>query len=97
MSRRWTSSAISTATKKGTRPRFKLVGQEAVLFGHLREIECALSPLVKDTAEWMRQPIKAAPFPAQNPAVHITHNVVDGAREVVRKVLMAGLEQQTSP
>ena len=55
-------------TKKGTRPRFKLVGREAVLFSHLREIESALSPLAKDTAAWMRQPNKAAPFRGQSPS-----------------------------
>jgi hypothetical protein len=83
-------------TKKGTRPRFKVVGQEAKLFGQIREIDAALSPLVGDAAAWIRQPIKEAPFHGQTAAAYITQHGVDGAREVARLVLMTGLRQQTS-
>jgi hypothetical protein len=83
-------------TKKGTRPRFKVVGREAKLFGQLREIDAALSPLVDDAAAWIRQPIKEAPFRGQSVVAHITQHGSDGAREVERMVLMTALRQHTS-
>ena len=83
-------------TKKRTRPRFRVAGEEARLFGQLQEIESALSLLVTDTAAWMRRPIKDAPFRGQSPVSHITRNGLEGARAVARQVLMAGLQQRTS-
>lgn len=87
---------IGGMTKKGTRPRFKVAGQEAKLFGQLREIDTALSPLVSDSAAWIRQPINEAPFRGQTAVAYITRHGVDGAREVARMVLMTGLRQPTS-
>jgi hypothetical protein len=82
-------------TKKGTRPRFRVVGEEARLFGQLQEIESALSLLAADTAAWMRRPIRDAPFRGQSPISYITRNGLKGARAVARQVLMAGLQQRT--
>jgi len=83
-------------TKAGKRPRFKVTGEEARLFGQLQEIEAALSLLVTDTAAWMRRPIKDMPLNGQSPVSYITRNGLEGARAVARQVLMAGLQQRTS-
>jgi len=82
-------------TKKGTRPRFRVVGEEARLFGQLQEIESALSLLAANTAAWMRRPNRDAPFRGQSPISYITRNGLKGARAVARQVLMAGLQQRT--
>jgi hypothetical protein len=82
-------------TKKGTRPRFKVVGKEAELFGHLREIDAALSPLVRDSGAWMRKPLKEAPFSGMTPLVYITQKGIEGAKAVERAILMAGLQRRT--
>jgi hypothetical protein len=83
-------------TKKGTRPRFKVAGQEAKLFGQIREIDAALSPLIGDAAAWIRQSVKEVPFRGQIAVAYITRHGVDGAREVARIVLMTGLRRQAS-
>jgi hypothetical protein len=79
-------------TKKGTRPRFRVMGREAELFGYLQEIDTALAPLVKDRAAWIRQPIRHAPFRGANPLRHITRNGIAGARDVARELMVAGLK-----
>jgi hypothetical protein len=49
-----------------------VVGKEAELFGHLREIDAALSLLVRDSGAWMRKPLKEAPFSGTTPFAYIT-------------------------
>jgi hypothetical protein len=49
-------------TKKGTRPRFRIMGPEAALFSYLRAIDTALQPMQSNPADWIRQPIKEVPF-----------------------------------
>jgi hypothetical protein len=82
-------------TKTGTRPRFKVVGKEAELFAHLREIDATLSPLVRDSGAWMRKPLKEAPFNGMTPLAYITQKGLEGAKAVERAVLMAGLQRRT--
>jgi len=85
----------SGLTKKGTRPRFKVAGKQAQLFGHLREIDAALSPLVKDSGAWMHKPLKEAPLSGTTPLAYITQRGIEGARSVERAILMAGLQRRT--
>jgi len=81
-------------TKKGTRPRFNVTGQEAALFGRLREIDAALAPLVKDTGAWMRRSIKEAPFQGATPLSFITLNGIEGSKAVERAILMTALRRR---
>jgi hypothetical protein len=78
-------------TKKGTRPRFRVVGREAELFSYLREIETALETLREEPADWICRPIKEDPFKGTTPLAHITHRRVVGARDVIRKIMATGL------
>ena len=82
-------------TKKGTRPRFRVVGKQAQLFGHLREIDAALSPLVTDSGAWMRKALKEAPFSGTTPLAYITQKGIEGAKAVERTILMAGLQRRS--
>ncbi|MBS0640212.1 MAG: DUF2384 domain-containing protein [Proteobacteria bacterium] len=81
-------------TKKGTRPRFKVAGAEAALFGHLREIEAALAPLVGDPAAWLRSPIPESPFDGSSPLDYMTRKKIEGAQAVGRAILLTGLQQE---
>ena len=78
-------------TKKGTRPRFRVVGPGAELFSYLREIETGLKTLGSEPVDWIRQPIKEDPFKGTTPLAHITHGGVVGARDVIRKIMALGL------
>jgi hypothetical protein len=78
-------------TKKGTRPRFRLIGPEAELFSYLREIGTGLKTLGKEPAEWIRQPIMEDPFKGATPVAHITQGGVVGARDVIRQIMALGL------
>jgi hypothetical protein len=80
-------------TKKGTRPRFRVTGPQAELFSFLREIDAALESLGRDPADWIREPIKEAPFRGATPLTHISRQGLVGARNVVRKILAVGLRQ----
>jgi hypothetical protein len=57
-------------TKKGSRPRFKLTGAEAEVYGYLREIDSALEPHGIDPADWIQRPISEAPFNRDTPLTH---------------------------
>jgi hypothetical protein len=80
-------------TKNGTRPRFRVTGQEAEIFGYLREIDASLAPLMNDPGAWMKAPRKEQPFKGSTPLDLITGNGSDGARDVVRTILRVGLQQ----
>ncbi len=49
-------------TKKGTRPRFKLDGDEVEAFLGLQEIDTALDALKLHPPSWLRQAVKEQPF-----------------------------------
>jgi hypothetical protein len=78
-------------TRKGTRPRFRVVGREAELFSYLQEIDAALRVLGSEPAEWIRQPIREAPFRGASPLAHVTRGGVGGARDVIRRIMEVGL------
>jgi hypothetical protein len=80
-------------TKKTTRPRFRVTGQEAEIFGYLKEIDASLAPLMDDSGAWMKTPRKEPPFKGSTPLDLVTRNGSDGAREVVRTILRVGLQQ----
>jgi hypothetical protein len=78
-------------TKKGTRPRFKVIGAEADMLAYLQELEAALTAMGTDPGRWINEPIKAAPFRGATPLAFMTRTRTEGARDVVRFVLQQGL------
>jgi hypothetical protein len=78
-------------TKKGTRPRFKLVGAEADMLHRLQEIDGALTSLALDQGKWLYQAIAGPPFLGTTPIAFMTQNRAAGAREVSRYILQQGL------
>jgi hypothetical protein len=83
-------------TKKGTRPRFKLVGQEVDMLRGLLEIDAALMPLQLDPRDWLNQPLKAEPFGGATPIVYLTRTHLKGIRDTIRYILQNGLELSMS-
>ncbi len=83
-------------TKKNTRPRFKLVGEEAVLLRSFQEIDAALRPLGLEPKTWLHQPIAAAPFDGATPAAYLTSRRKQGVQDVQRFILQHGLRLSMS-
>ena len=83
-------------TKKGTRPRFKLVGEEVDMLRGLQEIDAALMPLQLDPKDWLDQPLKAEPFGGATPLVYLTQTRLTGIRDTIRYILQNGLELSMS-
>ena len=54
-------------TKKGTRPRFRLVEREAAVLARMHDIDDALAALELAPADWLRERIDAAPFAGRTP------------------------------
>jgi hypothetical protein len=77
-------------TKKGTRPRFKLVGPEAELFRVLREIDTTLRAASLEPAGWLRMPGPSKPLAGKTPIAHITSTSAAGARDVLRLAVQEG-------
>jgi hypothetical protein len=61
------SRALPGLTKKGTRPRFKLVGPEADLFVVLREIDITLRAASLEPDRWLRTPARSNPLAGKTP------------------------------
>jgi hypothetical protein len=83
-------------TKKGTRPRFRLVGEEVDMLRGLQEIDAALVPLQLDPRNWLDQPLKAEPFGGATPMVYLTRTRLKGIRDTIRYILQNGLELSMS-
>jgi hypothetical protein len=83
-------------TKKGTRPRFRLVGEEVDMLRGLQEIDAALVPLQLDPRDWLDQPLKAEPFGGATPMVYLTRTRLKGIRDTIRYILQIGLELSMS-
>jgi hypothetical protein len=83
-------------TKKGTRPRFRLVGEEVDMLRGLQEIDAALVPLQLDPRDWLDQPLKAEPFGGATPMVYLTRTRLKGIRDTIRYILQNGLELSMS-
>jgi hypothetical protein len=71
-------------TKKGTRPRFQLVGLQAELFAVLREIDTTLSAASLKPDQWLRTPVQSKPLAGKTPIARITSTQLSGARDVLR-------------
>jgi hypothetical protein len=79
-------------SKKGTRPRFKLAGEEAEMVKLLVEIDQALSSLGLDPEHWLKKPVRAAPFEGATVIAYLTHNGLKGVRDTSRYILKNGLK-----
>jgi hypothetical protein len=78
-------------SKKGTRPRFRLTGEEAHLFHLLREIDAALGALGAPPDVWLRQSVASTHFSGATPLQHISVRHQQGARDVIRTIMKLGL------
>ncbi len=83
-------------TKKGTRPRFKLTGEEVDLFQGLLEIDAGLVPLKLDPGAWLYRPIKATPFAGATPLAFLTRMRLPGVRATIGFLLQSGLKLSLS-
>jgi hypothetical protein len=71
-------------TKKQTRPRFKLAGDEAMMFAACLEIDAALTSLKLEPPAWLKRPMDDAPFDGVTPLRLMTESRIGGARKVSR-------------
>ncbi len=78
-------------TKKGTRPRFQLRGDEIDMLAGLQEIDAALAPLKLVPATWVHDPVAEAPFGGATPLAYMTRERMPGVREALRFILRHGL------
>ena len=78
-------------TKKGTRPRFKLDGDEIEAFLGLQEIDTALEALKLRPTSWLRLPIKEQPFSGTDPLAFLAREALAGIRVTLRFLLQSGL------
>ena len=83
-------------SKKGTRPRFKLLEAEARMVSLLFEIDQTLENLGIDPGKWVNEPVKAAPFGGATPASYLTQKGVKGTQEISRYLLRNGLRRSMS-
>ena len=83
-------------TKKGTRPRFKLAGEEAALLRSFQEIDAARGLLGLEPKTWLHQPIKAAPFDGATPADYLSSRRKQGVQDTLRFILQHGLRLSMS-
>jgi hypothetical protein len=83
-------------SKKGTRPRFKLLGEEVEMVKLLLEIDSTLSTLDLDPETWLGKSIKDAPFQGATLLSYLTANGFKGARETSRYILKNGLRLSMS-
>ncbi len=83
-------------TKKGTRPRFKLGGDEIEVFLGLQEIDTALDALKLRPSSWLRQAIKEQPFGGMVPLLFLTRDALPGIRATLRFLLQSGLRMSVT-
>jgi hypothetical protein len=83
-------------TRKGTRPRFRLQGEEAEMAGRLSEIDQSLSGLRADHRKWLNKPIQNAPFNGATLIEYLTVKGVSGAKDVNLYILKNGLKLSVS-
>ena len=83
-------------TKKGTRPRFRLEGDEVEAFLGLQEIDTAVDALKLRPSAWLRQPIKEQPFGGSVPLAFLVREALPGIRVVLRFLLQSGLRMSAT-
>ena len=79
-------------TRKGTRPRFRLAGDEAVRYAALRSLDAAIGTLGLAPSDWLATVRTEAPFGGDTPLAVLTRDGADGARRLVRALNRQGLE-----
>jgi hypothetical protein len=82
---------LSGLTKQGTRPRFRVKGEEAKLFSLLQEIDTWLKTLGAAPDDWLRKPIAEKPFGGATPLEHIARHHREGAQAVIRRIMQISL------
>jgi hypothetical protein len=83
-------------SKRGTRLRFKLLGEEAEMVKLLFEIDQAIRNLGLDPKTWVDKPIKTEPFRGGTPISYLTRNRLQGTQQVGRYILKNGLKLSIS-
>ena len=83
-------------TKKGTRPRFRLAGDEVDMLAGLQEIDAGLSALKLDPRSWVHHPAHEVPFQGATPLAYMTEARMEGVRETLRFILRHGLTMSMS-
>ncbi|WP_370765160.1 hypothetical protein, partial [Teichococcus vastitatis] len=78
-------------TRKGTRPRFKLAPAEAEALQLMQGIDAGLSRLAQDPAQWLRQPLAAAPFTGARPLDWMLRHPGQGTRDLSQHLLQVAL------
>ncbi len=79
----------SGLTRKGTRGRFRLVGEPAARYAALRRIDTALEMLGR-TPAWLRRPQRASPFDGRSPVATMIADP-DGIAATIRVLTRQGL------
>jgi hypothetical protein len=82
---------VGGLTKQGTRPRFRVKGEEAKLFSLLQEIDASLKSLGVAPDDWLRKPIAEKPFSGATPLEQIARHHREGAQAVIRRIMKASL------
>ncbi len=83
-------------TKKGTRPRFRLQGDEVDMLAGLQEVDAALTPLKLEPERWVHAVVEEAPFQGATPLAYMTGTRLAGVREALRFILRHGLRMSMS-
>ena len=83
-------------TQKGTRPRFKLTGEEAERLKLLFAIDQAICSLGLDASTWLNKPLKAAPFEGAKPITYLSKNSLNGFIATSRYLFKNGLKLSMS-
>ncbi len=78
-------------TKKGTRPRFRMQGSEAVRYAGLRALDRALEGLSLDPRRWLGTPQRPAPCKGAKP-LDLLQRDADAARQLLHALHRQGLE-----
>ncbi len=78
-------------TRKGTRPRFRLQGAEAVRYSGLRALDQALEGLALDPRRWLRAPQQATSCAGDTPLTLLQQDV-DAARPLLHALHRYGLK-----
>ena len=85
-------------TKRNTRPRFRLLGDEQARFVALARLDTALDALGLEPADWLSTARKEAPFKGHPPLAVLQRDGEAGARQLLhllnRQGLAAGLVER---
>ena len=83
-------------TKKGTRPRFKLIDTEVGAFLGFKEVDDALVLQALEPSEWLHESLKEEPFDGATPLEYLVKTRSVGIRDLIRFILQHGLKMSVS-